>query len=307
MTRTCGSGNDGCTSGDNDDFSPQGYFYIVRVAAGAVNQPVTLQIYDPSWVETGDLCDGGPTSSSGTPPRDNMNAYTTTDGRTRYHATGGGESPNSFCTGDVRNGGNTPIVTSFGLRKPTDTYQPNQGTPITTCEKQYPGFLQEGNPGGKPDNVSTGTLAQMQADGADPSKPGTCTNTNYDDSPCAGVPPVGELLHLHTDRARRLLPPGPHQRGTRHPFTRRERWLHRQRQGVLPDRRRHLRRWQREQQVRAPGEVELDERVRSGVHLRLAEHVDLRQLLGGAAALQPRTGDPGSPDEDADHPLLRHR
>jgi Flp pilus assembly protein TadG len=182
MTRTCGSGNDGCTGGDNDDFSPQGYFYIVRVAAQAVNQPVTLQIYDPAWVETGDLCNDAPTNSSGLPMRDNMNPYTTTDGRTRYHATGGSESPNSFCTGDVRNGGDTPIVTSFGLRKPTDTYQPNQGTPITTCEKQYPGFLQDGNPGGNPDNISTGTLAQMQADGTDPSKPGTSPNSKYDDS-----------------------------------------------------------------------------------------------------------------------------
>ena len=60
MTRTCSSGNDGCTRDDNDEFDPQGYFYIVRVGAAAVGTPVTLQIYDPAWVENGDTCDVGP-------------------------------------------------------------------------------------------------------------------------------------------------------------------------------------------------------------------------------------------------------
>jgi Flp pilus assembly protein TadG len=175
MTRSCSSGNDGCTNGDNDDFNPEGYFYIVRVAAAAVNQPVTLQIYDPSWVATGDSCESAPTSFSSIPLRNNMNPYTTTDGNTRY-----AETTNSFCTGDVLNGGNTPIVTSFGLRKPTDTYQPDQGTPITTCEKQYPGFMQDTS--ANPDKVSTGTLAKKQAKSGDTTQPGTTDNSSYNDA-----------------------------------------------------------------------------------------------------------------------------
>ncbi|MBV9832102.1 MAG: hypothetical protein JOZ82_10970 [Marmoricola sp.] len=173
MTRTCGSGNDGCTSGKNDDFNPEGYFYIVRVAAAAVGQPVTIQIYDPAWVQTGDLCPDAPTSWSTIPLRNNMNAYTTTDGLTRYHQTGSSESPNAFCTGDVLNGGTTPITTSFGLRQPTDTYQPDQGAPITTCEKQYPGYLQGAQGTGKPDKVSSGTLANKSSSGS--------TNSYYQD------------------------------------------------------------------------------------------------------------------------------
>ena len=36
MTRTCNTGNAGCTGTTNDEFDPQGYFYIVRVGAAAV-------------------------------------------------------------------------------------------------------------------------------------------------------------------------------------------------------------------------------------------------------------------------------
>jgi Flp pilus assembly protein TadG len=174
MTRTCDSANSGCTSGKNDDFNPEGYFYVVRVGTAAVNQPVTLQLYDPAWVGTGDACENAPTVTSGLPLRNNMNPYTTTDGIARYAKT-----TNSFCTGDVLNGGSTPIVTSFGLRKPTDTYQPDNGAPITTCEKQYPGFIQAS---GSPDKLSTGTLAQMQADPGDATQPGPTSNGSYKDS-----------------------------------------------------------------------------------------------------------------------------
>ena len=177
MTRGCGtSGTTGCTSGDNDDFNPEGYFYIVRVAAAAVNQPVTLQLYDPAWVATGDPCDSAPTTYSPIPLRNNMNPYATTDGTSRYAKT-----TNSFCTGDVLNGGSTPIVTSFGLRQPTDTYQPDEGAPITSCEKQYPGFLQ-GSSTGNPDKISTGTLAKKTANSTDTTQPSTTDNTSYNDA-----------------------------------------------------------------------------------------------------------------------------
>ena len=70
MTRTCNSGNAGCTGTTNDEFDPQGYFYIVRVNPAAVSTPVTLQIYDPAWVENGDTCSVGPTGTM----KNNMNA-----------------------------------------------------------------------------------------------------------------------------------------------------------------------------------------------------------------------------------------
>ena len=134
MTRTCNTGNAGCTGTTNDEFDPQGYFYIVRVAAGAVGTPVTIQIYDPAWVENGDTCDAAPTGTM----QNTMNSYTA-DGLTRYLKTPSGGSPNSFCTGDVNNGtaNVSGVTTSYDLRNPTDTYNPKVTTPVSGCARQY--------------------------------------------------------------------------------------------------------------------------------------------------------------------------
>jgi hypothetical protein len=139
MTRTCASGNTGCTGTTNTEFDPRGYFYIVRVSTAAVGQPLTLQVYDPAWVESGDNCESSPDNSSNK-LQNNMNDYTTVDGSTRY-----AKAANNYCPGDVDNtaagGTDTPIVTSYDVRTPTDTYNPSNGTPITGCTKQYPGYL----------------------------------------------------------------------------------------------------------------------------------------------------------------------
>ncbi|WP_372736240.1 pilus assembly protein TadG-related protein [Nocardioides sp.] len=138
MTRNCSSSShSGCSGSTNNEFDPLGYFYAVHVDPAAVGVPMTIQIYDPAMVEVGDKCEHGPTTVSGVPFANGMNPYVPSDGSTRY--AGGNGSP--FCNGDVNNGGvATDIVTSYGLRKPTDTYQPKQGAPITQCQKQYPGY-----------------------------------------------------------------------------------------------------------------------------------------------------------------------
>ncbi len=127
MTRTCTAGNDGCTGTNNNEFDPRGYFYIVRVNAAAVNTALTVQLYDPAWVENGDNCEVAPTvtTSPDIPLRTNMNPYTPADGTARYWRTTPGPpyAPNQFCTGDVNNGTSDTITTSYVLREPTDTYQ----------------------------------------------------------------------------------------------------------------------------------------------------------------------------------------
>ena len=172
MTRSCTSAADGCTGTVNDEFDPRGYFYIVRVTAAAVNKSVTLQIYDPAWVDNGDTCtQTGPKASTkpnNIPFRDPMSSYTPTDGLARYNP-----SPNEYCTGDTLGGGTTPITTSYGLRAPTDTYQPSNGAPITACERQYDGIIQSTESSTTPANVSTGTLAQYLAKSGDTTKQDT--------------------------------------------------------------------------------------------------------------------------------------
>ncbi|HQR26866.1 MAG TPA: pilus assembly protein TadG-related protein [Nocardioides sp.] len=137
MTRACSGSEDGCTGGVNAEFRPQGYFYIVRVAPGAVGLPVTVQVYDPAYVYTGQQCESKP----GTPSNDNMNTYANTDAKTRYRTA---STANIFCNGDTRltavSGGDTPTVTSFGMRSPVDTFVPMQAPPMSSCVKQYPGY-----------------------------------------------------------------------------------------------------------------------------------------------------------------------
>lgn len=56
----CGSGIDFCTGGTNDEYREEGYFLAVRVQPDAVNQPISLQLYDPAFVYTGDTCEQVP-------------------------------------------------------------------------------------------------------------------------------------------------------------------------------------------------------------------------------------------------------
>ena len=132
MTRTCASGNSGCSAGRNTEFDPLGYFYVIRAGQAAVGRTVRVQIYDPSWAEVGDNCDVSPT---GTVSNNNWNDYATTDAIARYARTA-----STYCPGDVSNGTGR-VTTTFGLREPTDTLYPPNGTPITNCAKQYPGYL----------------------------------------------------------------------------------------------------------------------------------------------------------------------
>jgi Flp pilus assembly protein TadG len=135
MTRSCVSGNSGCSGTTNTDFDPLGYFYMVRVGEAAKNTSVTLQIYDPAMVENGDSCEKGPKADSGNPWRVDHNPYAP-DAPTRYAS-----GVTDYCTGDVVNGGaGTDFVTSYVLREPTDTYQPKLAPPIAACERQYPGY-----------------------------------------------------------------------------------------------------------------------------------------------------------------------
>ncbi|PUA81607.1 pilus assembly protein TadG-related protein [Nocardioides currus] len=148
--RTCAGNEDGCDSANkNTEFDPLGYFYVVRVANPG--SPVTIQVYDPASVPTGQQCESRPNWGTSSSTTNNANDWTPADAKLRYpnpasYASGttNREAATALCTGDndMRTGSQTeaPTVTSFGLRNPTDTQVPTQGTPITSCAKQYRGY-----------------------------------------------------------------------------------------------------------------------------------------------------------------------
>jgi len=136
MTRTCSSGVYECSSGQNNEFDPKGYFFMVRVTDPARSGPITVQLYDPAMVAAGQLCEG--INNSGL--SNNMNPYTTTDGTTRY-----AKNNATYCAGDSFPGDGSAAQTvredtSYALRAPTDTGDPSSGAPISGCSAQYKGF-----------------------------------------------------------------------------------------------------------------------------------------------------------------------
>jgi Flp pilus assembly protein TadG len=68
-TRDCSNSTDGCSSSSNptnSEYDPTGYFFAVRVAAPAVNQQVTVQLFDPAFVLQGTTCSSLPSNSTAT-------------------------------------------------------------------------------------------------------------------------------------------------------------------------------------------------------------------------------------------------
>ena len=65
-TKTNCSGADLCAGTTNAEYDKNGYIYVVRVQPDAVGQPISLQLYDPAFVYTGDVCDTtvAPTTST---------------------------------------------------------------------------------------------------------------------------------------------------------------------------------------------------------------------------------------------------
>jgi Flp pilus assembly protein TadG len=185
MTRTCASGNAGCTGTTNDEFDPQGYFYVVRVAAGAVGQPVTIQLYDPAWVENGDNCEVAPTGTM----KNAMNSYTP-DGLLRYFLTpknpDGTYSPNQFCSGQRQR--RDHVVRPA---QPDRHLQPEDHHPGQRLRAAVPAVLRL-----RLRHQDRHVLGRQQH------HPRQQQVGDLQRQPREGLPPVGDDVHLHPDRAR---------------------------------------------------------------------------------------------------------
>ncbi len=137
---TCaGSSTFGCASSKNSEYTPDGYFFLVKVLPGAEKQPIDLQIFDPAYINTGSGCGSLPSSGWAA----NMNPYVGADASTRY-------SPSSdtapgvgapWCPGDHVSGGSgtDQMTTSFALREQVDSQNPLLAPIISGCVKQFAG------------------------------------------------------------------------------------------------------------------------------------------------------------------------
>jgi hypothetical protein len=147
----CSSAVDGCSSSTNTDYTANGYFYTVSVKAAMPS--LTIQLFDPVWVNTGLTCDASTTGSGGvttnfgggngaTPPPLSTTALNdvVTDEATRYKP--GSAEP--YCTGDAAFSGTAgpAMKTQFTVRDPgTATPWDPTSFPIHAgCQSTYPGY-----------------------------------------------------------------------------------------------------------------------------------------------------------------------
>ncbi len=150
--------------GANAEFDPRGYVITIKVRESLAGS-LPIQVYDAAYADTDSRCTALPNITDNTP---GSNTWVT-DAVQRYRANSNPiTTPTfkpSFCTGDndnsgLRFGSEVPTVTSFGLIKPTDTFNPFDPVANSAANriftKQYPGFSKDGNGDGAWSTPQTG-------------------------------------------------------------------------------------------------------------------------------------------------------
>lgn len=104
----CNNGTYGCNGTTNSEYLPNGYFYKVSVGTNTTGKDLGIDVFDPAFVYTGDLC-----TSSNLP----------TTGPAQYQ-----RNDLTYCSGDQNlNGAN--IVTTYIVRAPDNTPLDNTDNP----------------------------------------------------------------------------------------------------------------------------------------------------------------------------------
>ena len=125
---TNGNCHFGCTAGVNDELSEEGYFFRVEVDSVQA-QPLRVQIYDPAFFYTGDVCDANTnlldsTSGSFATQVATLTAQGHPDAATRYV-----RGNTQWCPGDQSlNGAN--VRTTYMVREPDQTPFDSLDNPI---------------------------------------------------------------------------------------------------------------------------------------------------------------------------------
>jgi hypothetical protein len=147
QNNVCSSSVDGCPGGTNTDYAKDGYFYSVTLSQPVTN--LTIQAFDPAFVNVGDLCTSGNFGSGATAAVNAKNQYNYNAGTSAATATpkedpalyASGQT-NPYCTGDMLFG-STPPDTTYTIRQPVQTsnpWDPTSYSVVSSCTKTYKGF-----------------------------------------------------------------------------------------------------------------------------------------------------------------------
>ncbi|MBK9740087.1 MAG: hypothetical protein IPO93_11325 [Actinobacteria bacterium] len=117
----------------NKEYLAENYFWRVRIEPDAVGNDVSLQVYDPAYVETESSCENLDNAGSDRIDVNGINDWAP-DASTRYKS-----GANVFCPGDRLDTSGSAMITSFALRAPTPTLDPLQSAPVSGCARQFTG------------------------------------------------------------------------------------------------------------------------------------------------------------------------
>lgn len=172
----CNTANDLCTGGVNAEYTDAGYFY--KISVDITKRPsgakLAIEVFDPGAVDVGDHCDQNSLNDASVitsvNPWTTKNGTVATDAATRYAwgdtSNRGSPAPagaGQFCSGDNRDAGTGPPLTTYLVRADTTPFDPNAAPIVNqgTCAGlQIPGF-EKSFAGGTLNAASAGYDAQM--------------------------------------------------------------------------------------------------------------------------------------------------
>lgn len=148
----------GCSSSSSTEYATDGYLYAIDVKSVVPGQPLTFQVFDGNYVNTGSTCDRTfrnsngntvtmmPTAASLTTTQWNALVAKFPDAATRYGApsTAGAAA---FCPGDAAYAGSNPVgnvSTTYIVRSPDTTEWSDTDNPVVssgTCSPVTMGAL----------------------------------------------------------------------------------------------------------------------------------------------------------------------
>ena len=159
----------GCSSSSSTEYATDGYLYAVDVKSAVSGQPLTFQIFDGVYVNTGSTCDRTassktimPTSTSLTTTQWNALVAKFPDAATRFGQPSTTAAAAAFCPGDAAYASSSPVgnvSTTFIVRSPDTTDWSDTDNPVVstaTCAPVTMGTL----------NPSTATDIYNQLTGA---------------------------------------------------------------------------------------------------------------------------------------------
>ena len=126
-TKKCETGEFGCTGSNSDEFASDGYVYSVKVKSVSGNQPLRIQIYDATYVNSAPACD-----SPSPPASDSQLRSRYPDANTVF------ASDPARCAGDTGWGARN-VETTFTVAAPDDTKWTDNDNPVlntSTCRPQ---------------------------------------------------------------------------------------------------------------------------------------------------------------------------